>query len=146
MSTRRTIGTRRKGEFVKWCLNVPQALMDRVDFFYAHPGAAHKRIYGYRSQLITQLLTEWLNTSSEAFWGQGTRRVNSPQSTKIFLSLPVQLADQVALRAPSTDGPIYGFRSTLVTRLLSEWVTKQELALIRQPSAEAEASAGPLLT
>lgn len=46
------------------------------------------------------------------------------------IMVPVEIAAQVELAAadPVYGKPKYGFRSQLITHLLTEWITKQKLA------------------
>ena len=131
------IGTRRKGTFVRFCVHIPTALLDRVESFYTAPGLKGKRIYGYRSQLFTQLLTEWVNKTETSFYGSGTRRHRSPAQTLVEFNIPQSLNDQIVQRAPAQNGPIYGFRSQLMTLLLNEWVTEQERKFLSLPAMPA---------
>lgn len=120
------IGTRRKGSFTRWRVWVPRALVDRVETFYFNPNQARKRVYGYRSQLVTTLLSEWAGRASTSFTGAGHRRHNSPEMVELALSIPTELADKVGQLAPSATGPIFGFRAQLITLLLERWADARE--------------------
>lgn len=52
------LGTRRKGKSERWELNIPEYLALRVETLCADPGTK-KPVYGFRSQLVTELLEAW---------------------------------------------------------------------------------------
>lgn len=132
-----TIGTRRKGTFVRWRVWIPRALLTRVETFYHNPNAARKRIYGYRSQLVTSLLSDWAARTDTSFSGAGKRRHNSPEMEEVSISIPTELADKIGQLAPASAGPIFGFRAQLITLLLSKWADEREAELRARSLADA---------
>lgn len=136
------IGTRRKGTFVRWRVWIPRALLTRVETFYHNPHAARKRVYGYRSQLITGLLSDWAAKTDTSFSGAGKRRHNSPEMEEVSISVPTELADKIGQLAPASAGPIFGFRAQLITLLLERWAAEREADLLS--SRLTEASHSPL--
>ena len=139
------IGTRRKGTFVRYHLHIPTSLLLRVESFYTQPGYKAKRIYGYRSQLFTLLLTEWVEKADTSYTGSGTRRHNSVAQTDIRLNIPQHLADRITQLAPADAGMIYGFRSQLLTLLLEKWVNEQERHFLSLPSTPQVPKSDPAL-
>lgn len=127
-----SIGTRRKGTFVRWRIWIPRALLTRVETFYHNPNSSTKRIYGYRSQLITHLLNDWASRVDTSYTGAGKRRHNSPEMEEISISIPQELADKVSQLAPASSGPIFGFRAQIITYLLTKWADEKEAELVRR--------------
>ena len=52
------LGTRRKGRKTEWDISIPEELAFRIETLCADRGTG-KPVYGFRSQLCTQLLEDW---------------------------------------------------------------------------------------
>lgn len=59
MLSRKHLGTRRKVESTKWRISIPNVLALDIDLMLYNP-ALGKPIYGARSQLITDLLEQYM--------------------------------------------------------------------------------------
>lgn len=137
-----SIGTRRKGTFVRWNLSLSASAVHRADTFYsATVFNKLKPIYGYRSQLFTHLFTEWADKAETSFYGRGTRRHGSSQMIKVMLWIPQDLADRINQLAPAKNGPIFGFRSQLATHLLTKWCDAKEAELLNRTTDSIDPSA-----
>lgn len=133
-----SIGIRRRGTFVDWKVTLPSDLLFRVDTFY-YDRLARKPLYGFRSQLFCKLLQDWVNATDRPVYGAGTRRAGTMVPFK--LAVPIELSDAVIQLCAGPDGaPIYGFRSQLLTLLLTRWCDEKEAALLRSDAVASDSA------
>ncbi len=126
-------GRRRHGvALVTWHLYLPAGLLAEAESLWTHNS---KRISGFRSQLVTELLTRWLETNPTYVYGSGRPRVRNGDSgiPHFRVAIPQHIADQVTLHCvdPATGAPTYGFRSKLVETLLRAWIREREAFLLQ---------------
>lgn len=111
-------------------LTLSPSLVARVERFFSTNGRAIK---GYRSQLVTQLITDWINTNPAPAYGSGTRQTFRGEKTVMRwdLNLPTDLLDKLNIFCinPKTNAPIYGFKKQLIEKLLLSWVEAREAEL-----------------
>lgn len=53
------LGTKRKGQMVRWEVKIPDHLAARVEVLCADP-STKRPVYGFRSQLCSELLEQWV--------------------------------------------------------------------------------------
>lgn len=135
------IGTRRKGTFTRWTINVPEELLIRAESFYTTPGKNGKRVWGYRSQLFTHLFQEWAERRDTIVSGSGRRRHGLGRAIRLDITLPLELSDRIIQLIPNPDGtPIFGLRSQLATALLERWTAQREREFLAAPQGDASDS------
>lgn len=54
------LGTRRKGKSARWEVLIPEYLALRAETLVVDP-AYNRPVFGFKSQLVTQLLEEWVS-------------------------------------------------------------------------------------